>query len=158
MSTPAAHDPTDEPRLGALLRLVWERIRAEISEEAARSGYDDLRDVHLQVFRYPSPEGLRPTELAAQLGLSKQSANDLVGHLERTGYLVRRPDPADGRARVMHLTARGRRLERTVKQAADAAEKRVARILGAGRAKELKRLLSTLARDLDDRDERKGAE
>ena len=48
-------------------------------------------------------------KLADQVGITKQSVNDLLGHLEGHGYLVRVPDPADGRARVIRLTAKGQR-------------------------------------------------
>lgn len=67
------------------------------------------------------------------MGITKQSVNDLLGHLERHGYLVRVPDLADGRARVIRLTAKGQRLERTINAQAQAAEMRVAEILGPRR-------------------------
>jgi DNA-binding MarR family transcriptional regulator len=75
-------------------------------------------------------DGLRPTELAAQLQITKQSINDLVSHLEQRGYLVRKPDPIDGRARVVRLTAKGRRLEQTINAQAQNAELRIAEMLG----------------------------
>ena len=45
--------------------------------------------------------------LAEEVGITKQSVNDLLGHLEGRGYLVRVPEPVDGRARVIRLTAKG---------------------------------------------------
>ena len=58
--------------------------------------------------------GLRPSQLADQRGITKQSVNDLLGHLEGHGYLVREPDSADGRARVIRLTSKGRRLQQAI--------------------------------------------
>ena len=138
----------DGPHLGAMLRLVWQWVRDEIHAEVVQAGYDDLSSAHLMAFRYPSPDGMRPSELAAGLQLSKQSVNDLVGHLEQHGYLVREPDPADGRARVLHLTARGRRLEQVVDDAARTAERRIAELLGAGRFTDLRDTLEELSREL----------
>jgi DNA-binding MarR family transcriptional regulator len=56
----------------------------------------------------------RVTELAAWAGMTKQSMHELIGHLERTGYVRREPDPSDSRARLVRLTERGIELERDV--------------------------------------------
>lgn len=52
-------------------------------------------------------EGLRPSELADRLGITKQSVGQLVDDLEHAGYVVRRPDPSDGRARLVVFGPRG---------------------------------------------------
>jgi DNA-binding MarR family transcriptional regulator len=78
------------------------------------------------------------------MSITKQSVNDLVGHLESTGYLVREPDPLDGRARVLRLTAKGRRLQRSVDVAARDFETNVGESLGAKRTAELRRALELL--------------
>lgn len=51
--------------------------------------------------------GKRVTELAAELGGTKQGLTQTVGVLIERGYAQRSPDPADGRAKVMTLTDRG---------------------------------------------------
>ena len=53
---------------------------------------------------------MRPSELAEQMGISKQAMNDLMRQLETKGYLELRPDPFDGRARLITLTERGSEL------------------------------------------------
>ena len=40
--------------------------------------------------------------------MTKQSMAQLVAHLERHGYVERIPDPADGRAKLVRATERGR--------------------------------------------------
>jgi DNA-binding MarR family transcriptional regulator len=79
------------------------------------------------------------------VGITKQSVNDLLGHLEATGYLERVPDPADGRARVIRLTSKGRRLEQTIYTEARNAQARIAEILGPRRFDELHSSLRLLA-------------
>jgi DNA-binding MarR family transcriptional regulator len=113
-----------------MLRLVWQWVRDQIYSGVLEAGFDDLNPAHVALFRYPSLDGLRPTELAAQLQITKQSINDLVSHLEQRGYLVRTPDPIDGRARVVRLTAKGRRLEQTINAQAQNSELRIAEMLG----------------------------
>jgi DNA-binding MarR family transcriptional regulator len=76
-----------------------------------------LRPAHLRVFRVGSLDAVRVTELAARSGMTKQSMHELVGHLERHGYLRREPDPADTRAMRVRLTEPGWELENQVRAA-----------------------------------------
>ena len=78
------------------------------SEGVAAAGFDDITPAHISMFRYPTLDWRRPTEIAGQLQISKQSVHELLTHLERQGYLDREPDPTDGRARIVRLTDRGR--------------------------------------------------
>jgi DNA-binding MarR family transcriptional regulator len=59
-------------------------------------------------------DGRQPSEIAASSGVSKQSVNDGLRELEALGYVRRTPHPHDGRARIMRLTARGRRLDEAI--------------------------------------------
>ena len=52
------------------------------------------------------PDGTRLSVLAARAQIAKQTATALVDKLERAGYVERVPDPTDGRARLVRLTAR----------------------------------------------------
>jgi DNA-binding MarR family transcriptional regulator len=109
--------------IGALLRLAGQRVRERIYAGVVTGGFSDLKPAHLfSILRTEGLEGLRPTEIAEQMQITKQSVKDLLQDLERLGYLERRPDPADGRARLIHLTARGRKLERVVLHEAQVVE------------------------------------
>ena len=44
--------------------------------------------------------------LAERAQIAKQTATALVDRLERAGYVERVPDPSDGRARLVRMTAR----------------------------------------------------
>jgi len=48
-------------------------------------------------------------DLAARAGMTKQSMGELVDDLEAKGFVGRRPDPRDRRARTVVLTDKGRR-------------------------------------------------
>lgn len=74
-----------------------------------QNGFTDLQEAHFVVFSYPLPNGVRPSELARQLQVSRQAANYLVGQMEGLGYLERRTG-ADGDRRLIYLTERGSRL------------------------------------------------
>lgn len=132
MSSPQTRTrrPRVSPRIGALLRLAWQQVRERIDEGVRAGGCDDLHRAHLALFRYEGLDGRRPTQLAEEMQITKQSINDLLRHLEARGYVELRPDPTDRRARLICLTARGRQLEAKVRIQARGAERELARALG----------------------------
>ncbi len=93
--------------VGGRLRQAHLRALAKLSERVQEQGFTELTDAHYAIWRFEGPHGRRPTEIALATGLSKQAVNDLLGQLERWGYLERVPDPKDGRGRIVHLTERG---------------------------------------------------
>jgi DNA-binding MarR family transcriptional regulator len=95
-----------------LLRFALHQVRARIYDAVVAAGFDDVRPAHVTLFRWPGPDGRRPSDIAADAQLSKQTVNDLLRHLEDRGYLARERDPADERARIVRLTARGKQLHR----------------------------------------------
>ena len=88
-------------------RLLRE-FRDDLAAPRAEAGYGDIRDPHLQIFGNIRMGGIRLTELADRAQLSLAATSELVNDLEELGYLTRRPDPADGRAKLIDLTKRGR--------------------------------------------------
>ena len=141
------------PYIGAMLRDIWQWVREQIFTGVVAAGYDDLNPAHVGLFRYPTLDGLRPTELADQHQITKQSINDLLRHLEQGGYLVRKVDPTDGRARIIRLTAKGRRLEKVINDKAQVAEQQIAEMLGNSRFKQLRDGLETLTDQVSGRAE-----
>ncbi len=113
------------------------------------AGFDDLSAAHVALWRYPGLEGVRPSQLADRVGITKQSVNDLLGHLEGHGYLSRVPDSADGRARVIRLTAKGGQLGETIYAAAGAAQLQIEEILGPRRFAQLHSSLELLAEQVE---------
>ena len=99
-----------------MLRVAFDQALAAILEQVGPR-HPDLRQAHIQIFRYGGIDGTNAAELAAHAGMTKQSMHELVTHLERAGYLRRRPDPADTRVRTVRLTAKGKRLERELHEA-----------------------------------------
>ncbi len=95
--------------VGALLRLSWQRLRQRLNETVRAAGFDDLQDTHMLVFSYPPADGVRPSELARRLGMSRQAANHVIGQMEAMGYLKRRAAPG-GERRLVYLTPRARRV------------------------------------------------
>jgi DNA-binding MarR family transcriptional regulator len=136
------------PYLGGLLRVCWQWIREQIFEGVRAAGYDDLNASHVGLFRYPTLDRQRPSELADQLQITRQSVNELLGHLEERGYVTRETDPANRRARLVRLTATGRRLEKTINSQARIAELTIAELLGPRTFSQLRNAVEQLAHQL----------
>jgi DNA-binding MarR family transcriptional regulator len=94
--------------LGALLRVPSQAIHRRIIRELNAGGFEELRVPHMAVLQFPGPDGVRPGLLAERAGISKQAMNQLLRSLESLGYLARSDAPEEARARLVHLTRRGR--------------------------------------------------
>jgi DNA-binding MarR family transcriptional regulator len=142
--TNAEAAPLGPPLIGALLRMPLDAVRRRMLERLHERGFDDLVAPHLIVLQYPGPQGMRPSDLALQLRMTKQALNYLLGELERFGYLERRPDPEDGRSRRIVLTERGYSAGRVIRDAVREMEAEWARKLGSRRFDQLRGLLLEL--------------
>jgi DNA-binding MarR family transcriptional regulator len=138
------------PYVGAMLRVVWQWVRDEMYAGVVAAGFDDLSAAHVGLWRYPGLEGVRPSQLAGRAGITKQSVNDLLRYLEGHAYVRRVPDSADGRARVIRLTSKGRRLQQTIYAEAGAAQLRIADILGPRRFAQLHSSLELLTEQIEE--------
>jgi DNA-binding MarR family transcriptional regulator len=98
-----------DPNVGVLLFLPYRAMEARVFDALAAAGFDDFTPAQARVFQRIAPEGSRLTDLAAQAGITKQSAGFLVDQLERSKYVQRVPDPDDGRARLVRIAERGAR-------------------------------------------------
>ena len=144
--TTAATPEVGPPLIGALLRVPLELVRRRMLERLHEHGFDDLEAAHLNVLQYPGPQGTRPSELAARLGMSKQALNYLLGELERLGYLERQPDPDDRRSKRIALTPRCVSAIPVIRDAVREVEVAWAHELGEQRFDQLRELLIDLNR------------
>jgi len=95
--------------LGFLLAKASQRWNELLHEQFVARGFGEVRPAYgsilLPLFE---EDGLRMGELARRARLSKQTMTTMVRLLERDGLVTRAPDPADGRAALVHLTKRAR--------------------------------------------------
>jgi len=105
----------EQARFVTLISLFRQTARLMVDDLVDRlraAGYDDTTAAHHPVFENIDPGGTRLTVLAARAGLTHQSMGELVQALEERGYVERRPDPGDGRVRLVRLTRKGRQAAR----------------------------------------------
>lgn len=92
--------------LGILLFVANRALEQRAFDAVVAAGITDITLAQARVAARIGPDGTRVSELAAQARITKQSAAFLVDQLESAGYVERAPDPTDGRARLVRLTAR----------------------------------------------------
>ncbi|GIF99904.1 MarR family winged helix-turn-helix transcriptional regulator [Catellatospora citrea] len=92
--------------LGQALTVARRGMEAEVADEPHH-----LRGSHLRLLSLTPAEGMRPTDLAARVGMTKQSLGEFVATMQQAGFLQVDPDPADRRARIVRPTAKGLRLQ-----------------------------------------------
>ena len=85
-------------------------VNRHVVEGLHARGYADLRSTHTTLLSNINLAGSTVTEAADRAGVTKQAMGRLATELADAGYITARSDPADARARVLHLTKSGTRL------------------------------------------------
>jgi DNA-binding MarR family transcriptional regulator len=134
----------DQRPIGQLLGRALRAFRVELYQRAIDAGYHDIREAHLQVFGALDWRGTRLTDMAARANMTPPSMAELVDELQAAGYLGRRPDPSDGRAKLIRPTRKGRRAIARALRAVQAIEGEYSRVLGAERFEALRGGLESL--------------
>lgn len=134
-----------DPNVGILAARVVRSFEREMFEELADQGHGELRPRHGPVLAHLDADGTRASDLARLSGRHKQVIGTLVDELHGLGYVERRPDPADRRAKLVVPTEHGldalKRIDRIVRSI----EGRYRRRLGKAPFEVLKQMLTELA-------------
>jgi DNA-binding MarR family transcriptional regulator len=139
--------PTSAPTVGSMLRMAWEQLIGEVWAGLDAAGFDNVRSVHAPILRNLLVEGLRPSELAVKLGLSRQAVNDLLREFEANGYIRLEPDDEDRRAKRITLTERGWDLGETAAELSRAVGRRWSEQVGAERYAVFEGVLAEIVRE-----------
>ena len=127
-------------RMRSIESRVTESVHARV---VAELGTKDLRVGHARLLAELG-EGVRPSDLAARLGVTKGAIGQLVDRLEQRGYVTRDPDPTDRRAYLIRPTARAHAGYVVSRQALIAIEDQWRRVLGSRLMDELETALEKL--------------
>lgn len=123
-----------------LFRAAEDRIVGAISE----AGFTDISRAQVRLLAGIDADGTRLVVLADRARIAKQTAVPLVDRLVADGYVERLPDPDDGRARLVRLTERGRRIIPFVRAEEVRIEDDWRRVLGQRRLAAMRRALEDL--------------
>jgi DNA-binding MarR family transcriptional regulator len=133
--------------LGYLLAKASQRWNERLEEGFAAAGFPEVKasygSVLIPLFE---EDGLRIGEIARRARLSKQTMTTMVRLCERDGLVERRPDPDDGRATRVHLTAKAKRFEPRAEDVLADLEREAGALLGRRERDLLRRSLADLQR------------
>jgi DNA-binding MarR family transcriptional regulator len=115
-------DPRQRHELGILLFVANRALEQRAFDAVVAAGITDITLAQARIAARIAPGGSRVSDLAEQARVTKQSAASLVEQLEKAEYVERMPDATDGRARLVRLTPR-------LKRVAEVADAEVARVL-----------------------------
>jgi DNA-binding MarR family transcriptional regulator len=127
-------------------RLLNDRAVARVNQ---RSRARVLRASHTALFPHLGAQGIRSTELAQRLGVTKQSVSQLVTELESWGMVTQTPDPQDGRAKLVKLSDKGHKAMLDGLSVLAELEGELVSRIGKRRMQELQTALSALEAELD---------
>jgi DNA-binding MarR family transcriptional regulator len=127
--------------MSRLLFVAARRFEARLLDVLNARGYPEIRLVHLTVPRNLDMSGTRLTELAERGAMTKQSMGVLVDQCEAMGFVGRRPDPRDRRAKIIAFTPRGLQLIKAIRQAIILVEAEMGSEIGGASLEQARRAL-----------------
>ncbi len=134
-TTPSSRQPGLVVRLMAAGHAVQ---RASMDALLSSGNYTQLSlDLCLAYMERFALRDYSPSELAGELGISKQACSKMVRELERRDFIARRPCVEDSRSSVLSLTALGQQLIHDGVDAANAVQHKLTEAIGNERARRL---------------------
>jgi DNA-binding MarR family transcriptional regulator len=135
----------EDPNLGILSAKVLWAFERELFAKLAEQGHPDVRPRHGAVLAFLDAEGTRAKDLARLSGRHKQAITTLIDELTDLGYVERRPDPDDRRAKLVVPTARGLDEMKRADAIARGIERRFAGRIGKEALAEMKSSMGEIA-------------
>ncbi|MCC2097776.1 MAG: MarR family transcriptional regulator [Hyphomicrobiales bacterium] len=124
---------SEEWRRGNVGRAIFnatKKFEQDVLASLADNGFPEIRLVHLNLYRNLEFDGTRLTDLAARASMTKQGMQELVDRAEKAGFVERRPDPHDGRAKMVAFSGNGLKLFEALRQAIRFAEQNMIDSIG----------------------------
>jgi DNA-binding MarR family transcriptional regulator len=134
-----------KPDFGILLLLADQEFVRELRASMAAQGFDEQGRSDGFVLRSLGAAPMTISALAERLEISKQGAGQIVDDMERRGFVVRRPDPTDGRARLLHLSERGEAALAAARKFHQTYERRLRKLHGDATIDAMRTVLTAMA-------------
>lgn len=116
--------------VGRSIFNAFEAFERDLLTVLDRDGFGDVRRVQLTLYRNLGFDGMRLTDLARRAAMTKQGMQELVDRAVAAGYVERRADPDDRRAKVICFTGRGLSLLEALHRAIIFAQAQLAAAIG----------------------------
>ena len=140
--------PQQPDFVGRVLREAFSWLLAEVGEHIERR-HPDVSPAQIQVMVMIDATGTRPAELARRAQVTRQSMAESLAGLEARGLVSIRPDPHDGRSKLVTVTKGGRAALRDGLDAALAVHRHWESVLGKAKMAQLVALMRELLDGLE---------
>lgn len=133
--------------LGRDLSFLSRELARGLMDKSVERGHRGLKLNWDTVFlNLDFREGSRVVDLAQVNGLTKQAMSQIVAEIEQQGYIAKKEDPSDGRARKLKLTAKGKKLIQDSMEAYDELEAELEGLIGREKLATFKDIAAELVR------------
>jgi DNA-binding MarR family transcriptional regulator len=119
-----------EMGLAWMLLEAFRSMDSEIQAALRDRGISDVRPSHARAMLLVDRAGTRLADLSQRAQVTKQAMMQVVDDLVSLGLVRRVPDPADARAKLVKLTAKGLRQRAEARRALASVDARIKRHLG----------------------------
>ena len=144
--------PDRHTEFGFLVARIARRLRQAVDAEMRLIGLTEATWRPL-VYVRSLGDGVRQKDLASAMSIEGPSLVRLLDSLERRGFIERREDENDRRARGIHLTRAGRDLAVRAARIGNSLQKRLLDSVPANDLEICERVLETLEREIEERPE-----
>lgn len=117
-------------RIGRTLFAATDMFVNQLLGAVHDDGFSMLTKSQLALLRNLDLEGSRLTEIALRARMTKQTVRAMVAGALRFGWVEQRPDPDDGRAKIIFFTTSGLGLLEKIGERVAQEEQRMASIVG----------------------------
>lgn len=98
------------PRVNYLSRILRHRFNNVVNEEGLFSGQQDI------FLFLTHNDGATISEIAGKLGVSNASASVSIKRMEKSGFIIKKPDEHDARITKLYLTEKGKAVPERIKE------------------------------------------
>jgi MarR family transcriptional regulator for hemolysin len=141
--------PDRHTEFGLLVARLSRRLRQAVDAEMRLIGLTEATWRPL-IYLRSLGEGVRQKELATAMSIEGPSLVRLLDSLERRGFIERREDESDRRARGIHLTRTGRDLAVRAARIGNDLQKRLLERVPTADLETCERVLETLEREIEE--------
>jgi MarR family transcriptional regulator for hemolysin len=141
--------PDRHTEFGLLVARLSRRLRQAVDAEMRLIGLTEATWRPL-IYLRSLGDGVRQKELATAMSIEGPSLVRLLDSLERRGFIERREDENDRRARGIHLTRAGRDLAVRAARIGNGLQKRLLESVPAADLEICERVLETLEREMEE--------